>query len=207
MKENWQTTIFWKRNNLMKLKIIIASVRPSRQGHLVGEWFAKYAKENSSFDVEVLDLKKINLPLMDEEAHPKLGQYQNEHTLAWSRVIDEADAFVAVTPEYNFSMPPSLKNAFDYLFKEWAEKPIGFVSYGGASGGMRAVQALKLPATTLSMMPITQAVNIHFYQNYIEDNVFVADEKLEKSADILLEKLMQWAEALKGMREKNNIKV
>lgn len=188
--------------NNMNLKIIFVSTRPSRQGHLVGQWFAEYAKENSGFNIEVLDLKEINLPLMDEEEHPRFGRYKNAHTIAWSQKIDEADAFVVVTPEYNFDMPAPLKNAFDYLFREWAEKPLGFVSYGGASGGMRAVQSIKLPATTLSMMPIMQAVNIHFFQNYIENGVFVPTENIEEAAQVMLDKLAQWAEALKGMREK-----
>lgn len=184
-----------------RLKIIIGSTRPKRQGHLVAEWFAKIAKKHSEFSVEILDLKKINLPFLDEPHHPKLGNYIHEHTKKWSKTINEADAFVFVTPEYNYSFPATIKNALDYLFAEWQEKPAAFVSYGGASGGMRAVQGLKLPMTTLGMMPIMQAVTIHYYTQYIEDGVFKSNELLEKSAEAMLETLCNWTKGLKNMRE------
>ena len=185
-----------------KLKVITGSTRPARKGHLVAEWFLKIAKEHSDFEIELLDLKEINLPLMDEPNHPSMRQYTKEHTKKWSITIDEADAYVFVTPEYNYCAPATLKNAMDYLFQEWQEKPVGFVSYGGLSGGTRAVQDLKTPITTLGMMPLPQAVNIPFFTNYInEDNVFEAKESLEKSANVMLNKLMDWAKALKAMRE------
>lgn len=183
------------------LKIIIGSTRPSRQGHLVAEWFAKIAEKHRDFMIEVLDLKKINLPLIDEPHHPKMGNYTHEHTKRWSKVIQEADAFVFVTPEYNYSFPATLKNALDYLFAEWNGKPAAFVSYGGASGGMRAVQGLKLPMTTLGIMPLMQAVNIHYYSKYIEDGIFNGDENLENSANAMLVTLRKWTEGLKNMRE------
>lgn len=187
----------------MKLKIIIGSTRPSRKGPIMAHWLADFAKQNSDFEVEVLDLKEINLPFMDEIEHPMLGKYQNPHTLKWSKAIDEADAFVFATPEYNYSFPATLKNAIDYLHKEWKEKPAGFLSYGGVSGGTRAVQQLKMPLTTLSVVPLTQAVNIPFYWNFIdENNQFKPNEVTEKAAETMLDKLYQWAEALKGMREK-----
>lgn len=187
-----------------KLKIIIGSTRPTRKGPLVAAWFTEIVKKHSDFDVQVLDLKEINLPLFDEPEHPRLQKYTHEHTKKWSKVIDEADAYVMVTPEYNFSYPATLKNALDYLVKEWQDKPMAFVSYGGVSGGTRAVQALKLPVTTLGMMPLTQAVNIPFFTQFITDEgVFEANEILDKSAQSMLDKLKIWTETLKGMREKN----
>lgn len=188
-----------------KLKIIIGSTRPSRKGPIVANWFSELAKQYSNFEVELLDLKEIGLPLMDEPNHPSARNYTKEHTKKWSETIDEADAFVFVTPEYNYCAPATFKNAMDYLFQEWQEKPVGFVSYGGLSGGTRAVQDLKTPITTLGMMPLPQAVNIPFFTNYInEDNVFEAKESLEKSANVMLNKLQNWTKALKGMREENN---
>lgn len=187
----------------MKLKIIVASTRPGRKGPIIADWFFNFTKENSSFETEILDLKTINLPFLDEENHPMLQQYQNEHSKAWSQKIDEADAFVVVTPEYNFGMPAPLKNALDYLHKEWTGKPMGFVSYGGISAGTRAVQHIKLPVTTLGMMPIPQAVNIPFFTQFIsEDNCFKPNEKTISAAENMLLKLNEWAEALAGMREK-----
>lgn len=187
----------------LKLKIIIGSTRPSRKGPVIANWFTEIARQDTNFEVEVLDLKAINLPLFDEAEHPRLQRYQHEHTKKWSKVIAEADAFVMVTPEYNFGYPATLKNAMDFLSVEWEEKPVGFVSYGGVSAGTRAVQDLKLPVTTLGMMPIPQAVNIPFFTQFINDEgLFVGNEALEKSAVGMLNKLKSWADALKGMREK-----
>lgn len=185
-----------------QLKVIIGSTRPTRKGPIVADWFLKIAKQNPDFEVELLDLKEIDLPLMDEPNHPRLQKYINAHTKKWSKTIDSADAFVIVTPEYNFGYPATLKNALDYLSVEWSDKPMGFVSYGGISGGTRAVQELKLPVTALGMMPIPQAVNIPFFAQFINDNdVFEANETLEKSANVMLAKLQEWAKALKNMRE------
>lgn len=183
------------------LKIIIGSTRPSRQGHLVAEWFAGIAEKHPAYAIEILDLKEINLPLMDEPNHPKLGNYTHEHTKKWSKTINEADAFVFVTPEYNYSFPATIKNALDYLFSEWHGKPAAFVSYGGASGGMRAVQGLKLPMTTLGMMPLMQAVNIHYFSKYIENGSFNGNELLENSVHAMLETLRKWTAGFKNMRE------
>ena len=189
----------------LKLKIIIGSTRPARKGIGVALWFEQLAKTHQEFELEVLDLKEINLPLFDESEHPRLQRYEQEHTKQWSKLIREADAFVLITPEYNFSYPASLKNAFDYLSVEWEQKPVGMVSYGGISAGTRAVQDLKLPITALGMMPIPQAVNIPFFSQFFNDEgTFVANETLEKSAHVMLKKLFIWAKALKGMREEQN---
>jgi NAD(P)H-dependent FMN reductase len=186
-----------------KLKIIIGSTRPSRKGPLVANWFTEIAKQHSEFDVEVLDLKEINLPLFDEPEHPRMQKYVGEHTKRWSKLINEADAYIIVTPEYNFGYPATLKNALDYLATEWQDKPMGFVSYGGISAGTRAVQELKSPVTTLGMMPLPEAVNIPLFTQFInEDGVFVGNEPLVKSAHSMLKKLKYWTEALKEMREK-----
>lgn len=186
-----------------KLKIIIGSTRPSRKGPIVANWFTEIAKQHSDFDVEVLDLKEINLPLMDEPEHPRMQKYAHEHTKSWSKVINEADAYVIVTPEYNFGYPATLKNALDYLSVEWQDKPMAFVSYGGVSAGTRAVQELKSPVTTLGMVPLTEAVNIPFFAQFInEKGIFEGNEPLIKSAHAMLKKLKYWTEALQQMRKK-----
>lgn len=184
-----------------KLKVIVASTRPSRKGPVIADWFMSIVQQHPEFDVELLDLKEIDLPFMDEAEHPRLQRYAHAHTMEWSKTIAEADAFVIVTPEYNYSYPATLKNAFDYLSIEWAEKPMAFVSYGGVSAGTRAVQELKLPVTTLGMMPLPQAVSIPFFTHFIdEDDVFQATEPLDESAHTMLDHLKRWAKALKHMR-------
>lgn len=185
-----------------KLKLIIGSTRPGRKGIAVANWFAGLAKNHPEFELEILDLKEINLPFLNEEEHPRLQKYANETTKNWSKKIAEADAFVIVTPEYNFSYPATLKNALDFLFVEWAEKPMAFVSYGGLSAGTRAVQELKSTVTTLAMMPIPQAVNIPFFTQHInQDGVFEGSESLNKSAETALKSLLRWTKALKLMRQ------
>src|SRR5690606_2775885 len=93
------------------LQVIVASTRKGRQGPVVGAWFLEQARAHDRFEIELVDLAEVNLPLLDEPAHPRLAQYEHEHTKAWSRTISRADAFVFVTPEYDFGPPASLINA------------------------------------------------------------------------------------------------
>ena len=186
---------------MFSLKIISGSTRPGRKGPAVADWILQHAHANGNFEVELLDLAVINLPFLDEPEHPRLKKYQHEHTKEWSRKIDAADAFIIVTPEYNFSMPATIKNALDFVYQEWNNKPVGFVSYGGMSGGIRAVQTLKQVVTTLKMMPLVESVAIPFFTRHINDqHVFAGDEVLNRSADVLLKELSTWAAALKTIR-------
>ena len=183
-----------------RLGVIVASTRDGRQGRPVADWFYQRAVDHGKFESELIDLKEVNLPLFDEPRHPRLRQYEHEHTRSWSARVEKADAFAIVTPEYNFGPPPSLLNAFDYLYLEWNYKPLGFVSYGGASGGIRSVQASKLTVTTLKMMPIPEAVAIPFFMKQIDNGVFTGNELQEKAATLMLDELWRWTIALKTLR-------
>ncbi len=132
-----------------------------------------------------------------------MKQYQHQHTKDWSSKVDSADAFVFVTPEYNFGSPPALINALDYLYDEWNYKPVGFVIYGGISGGLRSVQMTKGVVTTLKMMPMVEAVTIPFFSKHIDESgVFAAQEIHEKSATDMLDELLRWSIAMMPMRSK-----
>lgn len=184
-----------------KLHIIIASTRPGRVGPSVGRWFHDFAAEHGGFDVRLVDLADFKLPIYNEEAHPLLRQYEYEHTRNWSASVDAADAFAFVTPEYNYNPTPALVNALNYLHKEWNYKPCGFVSYGGASGGIRAVQTAKLLVTTLKMMPMTEGVMVPMVNNHIsDDGIFSSNELIDHSARTMLDELRRWADGLKAMR-------
>src|SRR5699024_7105059 len=135
-----------ERNMQPKLHVIISSTRPGRVGPSVARWFHEYACHHGGFEAELVDLADFNLPVYDEPAHPRLGQYEHEHTKRWSASVAAADAYVFVAPEYNYSPTPALVNALDFVYNEWNYKPCGFVSYGGVSGGLRAVQAARLQA-------------------------------------------------------------
>lgn len=160
------------------------------------------ARAHEKFDVELIDLKEVGLPLFDEPLHPRLRQYEHEHTKAWSATVKRADAFVFVSPEYDYSTPAPLANALQYLVHEWAYKPVGFVSYGGVAAGTRAVQMTKQTVTTLRMMPIFEAVAIPFFTQYINEQTGVFDpgEVQEKAAVAMLDELLRWTNAMKQLR-------
>ncbi|MGY3214756.1 NADPH-dependent FMN reductase [Mucilaginibacter sp. HD30] len=185
----------------MNLKIITSTTRPGGKGIAIAEWVYSLAAAQDGINAELLDLAKINLPLMDEPNHPRLGNYEHQHTKDWSAKINEADAFIIVLAEYNYGFPAPIKNAIDYLFNEWAYKPVGIVSYGGVSGGLRAAQMLKQVLTTLHMMPLNQGVTIPFFPKFFNpDGSFTGDESHVKAAGTMFTELDKWTEALKTLR-------
>ena len=184
------------------LKIITSTTRPGRKGIAIANWITSVAQQSGRFNTELLDLAVINLPLMDEPFHPRQRNYQHEHTRKWSASIDSADAFIIVLSEYNFGFPAPIKNALDFLFHEWKYKPVAFVSYGGVSGGLRSTQMLKQVVTALSMMPLVESVSISFFSRFINDEEeFVPDDVVIKSAQLMLSELDRWTEALNKMRK------
>lgn len=183
-----------------KLHVILVSTRPGRAGEPIADWFVERAVAHGAFDVELVDLAEVALPFMDEPNHPRLRRYTHEHTKAWSVRVDSADAFVFVTPEYNYGLTAPLKNAIDYLHFEWQHKPVGFVSYGGVAAGTRAVQMLKQVVTALKMLPLFEAVSIPFHTQFIdEEGGLAANETMVKAAAAMLDELVL-AEAMLAPR-------
>jgi NAD(P)H-dependent FMN reductase len=187
---------------MYKLKIISSTVRPGRTGPVVAEWITETA-QNHGFEVELLDLGEINLPLMNEAVHPIMRQYEHEHSKQWSAKIEEADAFIFVTAEYDYSYPASLKNALEYLVHEWAYKPAGIVSYSaGPFAGVRAVMSLKSDLLSLKTVSLGEMVNIPMLHQFINDeNQFVADEKLNTATTLMLNQLLRWTKGMKAIKE------
>ena len=183
----------------LKLHTIICSTRPGRVGPSVARWFNDYARQHGGFDAALVDLADFQLPLYDEPVHPRMQQYQHEHTRRWAQSVAAADAYIFVTPEYNYMPPPTLTNAMDFVYKEWNYKPCGFVGYGGVSGGLRSVQIAKLHATTFKLMPLPEGVAVPMVGSLIEDGVFASNERIDASAKIMLDELLRWAEALKPL--------
>src|SRR6201996_1493666 len=151
------------------LMIIVASTRPGRIGLPVAEWFEAKARAHGGFEVDVADLKEIDLPFMDEPKHPRLREYTHQHTKDWSARVEAADAFVFVHPEYNYGITAPLKNALDYLNSEWKYKPLGLVSYGGVSAGTRAAQMIKQVAVYLKLFTVAEVVSIPFVSRRVGD--------------------------------------
>lgn len=184
-----------------KLHVILGSTRPGRQGASIAKWFVEVAKAHEGFDVQLVDLAEVNLPLIDEPHHPRLKKYEHEHTKKWSATVSAADAFVFVAPEYNHGTSPALLNAIDYLVSEWSYKPAGFVSYGGVSGGLRSVQSLKPVLTSLKIVVVPEAVVIPFFTQHLEDGEFCKDTDVhDKAGRVMLDELARWTPALATLR-------
>jgi NAD(P)H-dependent FMN reductase len=185
----------------LKLHTIICSTRPGRVGPSVARWFLDFVGKHGKFDGVLIDLADFKLPIIDEPTHPIMQKYQNEHTKVWSASVAAADAYAFVTPEYNYGPTPALVNALDYLYREWNYKPCGFVSYGGAAGGVRGVQMSKLQVTAVKMMPMAEGVGIGPVARMLDDKgAFLPNELIEKAATAMLDELHRWAVALKPMR-------
>lgn len=164
----------------------------------MAKWFHTLAQADARFQVEVLDLADIALPISDEPNHPRLKQYVHEHTRNWSAMIERGDAVVIVTPEYNHSFPASLKNALDYLHQEWMGKPVAMVTYGGTSSGLRSAQHLKTVLLALGMVPVHECVAVSWYQNHISDTgIFNATDAHMREAQAILNGLDRWCGVLR----------
>ena len=168
----------------------------------MGDWFIPIAEAHAAFAIERLDLREIALPLLDEPHHPVQQKYEHEHTKRWSATIARGDAFVFVTPEYDFTPPASLINAIQYLAREWRYKPAGLVSYGGVSAGLRSANALRILCTANSMMPIPGAVAIPFAGKLVSADTgrFEPGEVQEQAANSMLDELARWEGALRTLR-------
>lgn len=180
------------------LQVVVASTRPGRVGAAFADWFLDLARAHGGFDCEEVDLALLGLPFMDEPNHPKLAAYQHQHTKDWSATVSRADAFVFVTPEYNYGYNAALKNAIDFLFHEWADKAVSFVSYGGIGAGTRAVQQLKQVVTTLRMVPIFESINVPFAaQKLTSEGRVIPDPLMDEAAGVMLDELARVTRALR----------
>ena len=185
----------------LKLNIIIGSTRPGRVGPIVARWLTQAAREHGRFDVELVDLADFDLPLLNEAAHPRLQQYANEPTKRWSASVAKADAFIFVTPEYDYFPPASLVNAVQVLMKEWSYKPAGVMRYGGISGGLRSAQVLRQLLVNVNIHPLPQTVPVPMVPQFIgEDGVFRPNKEMKDGAGGMLDELHKWAIALKTLR-------
>jgi NAD(P)H-dependent FMN reductase len=183
-----------------RLLIIIASTRPGRVGLPVARWFERVAVDHGAFTVETADLAELDLPLLNEPHHPRLHQYNHDHTQRWSATVEAADAIVFVTSEYNYGYPAPLKNAIDYLHSEWRHKALGFVSYGGIAAGTRSVQQLKQVAGALMLVSVQNLVNIAWVGQRIKDGELQSDDEMLAAAHRMLDDLDRLDGALRTLR-------
>ncbi|MFL1381886.1 NADPH-dependent FMN reductase [Nocardiopsis protaetiae] len=185
-----------------KLVIVVGSVREGRFGPTVASWVADQANAHGAFEVEVVDLADFELPLALPAVPPLMAgdAYPIPRTLApLTGALSGADAFILVTPEYNHSYPASLKAAIDWHFTQWAAKPVGFVSYGGAAGGRHAVLHLENVLTELHAVTVRDGLSFPKYYLNWEDGL-PQDPEAQTYAKAMLEQLAWWAGALKAAR-------
>ena len=185
---------------MTKIGIVLGSTRPGRNGEQVAKWVLDVASQRDDAEYELVDLADYPLPHLDEAIPASVGQYQNEHTKQWAQKIAEFDGFVFVTPEYNHSTSGVLKNAIDYLNKEWNNKAVGFVSYG-AVGGARAAEHLRLIVGELQMADVRQQVALSLITEFENYSVFKPGEHQLPFLNTLLDQVVAWSDALAPLRE------
>jgi len=185
---------------MLKVAIIIGSTRPNRKAEAVAKWVNELAQKRSDATFELVDIKEYELPLLDEPKPPSAGNYAHEHTKRWSEKISGFDAYVFVTPEYNRGPSAALKNALDFLYKEWNNKVAGFVSYG-SSLGVRAVEQLRLVMAELQIADVRASVALSLRDDWENWTVFKPDARHEKSLTAMLDQVVAWGGALKGVRQ------
>jgi NAD(P)H-dependent FMN reductase len=184
---------------MIKVAIVIGSTRPGRKAEAVARWVYGIATKRSDADFELVDIKDFNLPLLDEPMPPAMGQYSQPHTKAWAAKVASFDAYVFVTPEYNHGTSGALKNAIDYLYREWNNKAAGFVGYGSA-GGTRAVEQLRLVMGELLVADVRAQVALSLVTDFENFSTFKPAPTHEKSVNIMLDQVVAWGGALKTLR-------
>ena len=184
---------------MINIAIIMGSTRPGRKADAVARWVLDIAMLRNDARYELVDIEDFNLPLLDEPVPPSMGQYSKPHTKAWAAKIDTFDGFVFVTPEYNHGIPAALKNAIDFLYKEWNNKAAGFVGYGSA-GGVRAVEVLRLVMGEVQVADVRNQVMLSLYTDFENFTAFKPAVPHEKSVGAMLDQLVAWSGALKTVR-------
>jgi NAD(P)H-dependent FMN reductase len=186
---------------MIKVAIIVGSTRPGRKAEAVARWVQDIAQKRTDAEFELVDIQDYNLPLLDEPVPPAMGKYSHEHTKKWAAKIASFDAFVFVTPEYNHGPSGALKNAIDYLYREWNNKAAGFVGYGSA-GGTRAVEQLRLVMGELQVADVRAQVMLSLYTDFENFSVFKPADRHEQSVNSMLDQVIAWGGALQTLRAK-----
>jgi NAD(P)H-dependent FMN reductase len=186
---------------MIKIAIIIGSTRPGRNAPSVAQWVYDRAVKRNDAEYELLDLQDFNLPLLDEPVPPSFGQYSQPHTKAWSERIRSFDGYIFVTPEYNHGTSGALKNAIDFLYKEWNNKAAAFVAYG-SSNGVRAVEQLRQVMAEIQIADVRAHVGFSLFTDFENFTDFKPAEFHEQHAEVMFSQLISWAEAMKTVRDK-----
>jgi NAD(P)H-dependent FMN reductase len=181
---------------MIKIAVIVGSTRPGRNGEAVGKWVYEVAARRQDVSFELIDLAEVNLPLLDEPFPPALQKYTKDHTKAWSEKVSGFDGFIFVTPEYNHGVPAALKNALDYLYREWNNKVAGFVGYGNA-GGARSIVQLRQIIAELQMAGVREQVSLNLFTDFENFRVFKPAPVHEQKINAMIDQMINWGDALR----------
>jgi NAD(P)H-dependent FMN reductase len=183
--------------NRLQVAVIIGSTREGRVGPTVANWFVQQAGQRDDMAIDVIDLAETPVPAVLHSPAPETG----ELLAAVTPRLEAADAFVVVTPEYNKSFPGGLKNLIDWHFTQWTAKPVGFVSYGGMSGGLRAVEQLRLVFGEMHATTIRDTVSFHgVWDLFGPDGLPKDPTGCDTAAKTMLDQLAWWAHALRDAK-------
>jgi len=189
-----------RKSRMVKIGIIVGSTRPGRKALDVTKWAYDILKPRKDAEFEVIDIADYHLPLLDEPVPPSMGQYSKDHTKRWAAKIGSMDGFIFVTPEYNHGTSGALKNAIDFLFREWNNKSAGFIGYGSA-GGSRAVESLRLVMGEIKVADVRAQVLLSLYTDFEGFTKFNPHERHAKAVEAVADEVVSWAEALKSVRQ------
>jgi len=184
----------------LRIGIVLGSTRPGRRGGQIAEWVLQVARRRpGDVSYELVDLAVHALGNLDEPGNPSHQQYQHAHTRAWGELVDSFDGYVFVVPEYNHSFPGALKNALDYVYREWNDKAAGIVSYGGWAAGVRAAEALRLVLAELQVATVRLQPALATHPNFAS-GTFVPVDTAEASVTGMLDQVVAWSGAMRTLR-------
>ncbi len=183
----------------LKLTVVIGSNREGRFAPVVADWFLARARAHHGLDIEVLDLADTELPTtLSRDPSPAVAA----QLAVITPKLAAADAFVVITPEYNHSFPAPLKNLIDWHFAQWQAKPVGFVSYGGISGGLRAVEQLRQVFAELHAVTVRDTVSFpQVHGLFDEDGEHREPSQADAAVKKMLDQVAWWAWALRDAKE------
>jgi NAD(P)H-dependent FMN reductase len=190
----------------LKIELIVGTTRPNRFSEKAARWMFALARQRPELDVEWVDLRDYPLPFYDEPLPPiaLAGRYTHPEARVWASKVAEADGYIIVTAEYSHGYPAVLKNALDYVYREWNHKPVGFVGYGNA-GGARSIEQLRQVVIELDMMPLRAAVHIPPEVFWAVLNMREGDpdpfQSLNDRAQGFLNELTEWTRVMQGLRQ------
>jgi len=192
---------------MLKIAVILGSTREGRFGEKPARWILGELEKRPGVAAELLDLRDYRLPFFDQPVSPGWisEPYKDAAVARWTKEVAAQDGFVVVAPEYNRGVGGEMKNAFDWVYREWNRKAVGFVGYG-VVGGARAVEQMRLISVELQMAPVRHGVHlpIDLYLSMMKDEAPVDPARfapVQQAADNMLADLLWWARALKGARE------